>query len=866
MRLSSIVRLYRVRLRARLTQELFAVLGIAIGVALLYASQVANTSLDSSVERLTTGIVGHMRFQIAARDSHGFDESISSEVARLRGVQAVAPVLEQSANLIGPSGERSVDLVGTDPRLARLGGSIARHLSDVPLTGAEVFTLPASIAQDIGVGSIRPVTVQIGSGESKALLAPQLLAGGTGSLGDSPIALAPLHTVQRLAGLPNRLTSVYVRSPPRLDRSVRAELNKLAAGRLSVRPADITTTLFRRAAGPVDQSTGLFSALSALVGFLFAFNALMLTVPQRRSLIEDLRLDGYTRRMIVQILTLDALVLGVIAAALGLLLGELLSVALFSSNPGYLSFAFPIGAERIVTWKSIAFAVLGGMLAAGAGVLVPLQSAIAERPVRVAQTSVVSSRGRSGLLLAASGAFLAGTTIILLAAPQAAIVGVVSLTTALLLCLPALLDIAVRGGERVQRLMSGTASYLALIELRSRAHRARSLAIAATGAIAVFGSVSIQGARGNLKRGLDASARGIDSGAGVWITPRGASNSFATTPFRDVYSSVLAGLPGVREVTLYRGSFLDWGSRRVWVLAPPRTDPEPVADSQIVTGGSGRADARLHAEGWVVLSRAIAAEHHLQVGETFTLPSPQPMRMRVAALSTNLGWPPGALVLNADDYARAWGSADPSAYQLQLAPGASPAAVSRAARKALERGSSAAGAPVRNIASTLGALSVTRKAGAPSALHVETVESRERLHEAQAAQGLSRLTQIRSLVLIAAVLAMAAAMGAMIWQRRARLADMKVDGFGRLVLWRALLWESAILLGVGCALGAVFGLYGQLLLTRALSVVNGFPVIEASPLPAALGSFALITAVAVAIVALPGYLAARVRPTIGLQE
>jgi putative ABC transport system permease protein len=121
-------------------------------------------------------------------------------------------------------------------------------------------------------------------------------------------------------------------------------------------------------------------------------------------------------------------------------------------------------------------------------------------------------------------------------------------------------------------------------------------------------------------------------------------------------------------------------------------------------------------------------------------------------------------------------------------------------------------------------------------------------------------------VLIAAVLAMAAAMGAMIWQRRARLADMKVDGFSRLLLWRALLWESAILLGVGCALGAVFGLYGQLLLGRALSDVNGFPVIETTPLPSALGSFALITAVAVAIVAVPGYFAARVRPTIALPD
>jgi putative ABC transport system permease protein len=116
------------------------------------------------------------------------------------------------------------------------------------------------------------------------------------------------------------------------------------------------------------------------------------------------------------------------------------------------------------------------------------------------------------------------------------------------------------------------------------------------------------------------------------------------------------------------------------------------------------------------------------------------------------------------------------------------------------------------------------------------------------------------------VLAMAAAMGAMIWQRRARLADMKVDGFSRNVLWRALLWESAILLGAGCALGATFGLFGQLLLSRALSHVYGFPVIESAPLPAALGSFALITTVAVAIVAIPGYAAARVRPAVGLQE
>jgi putative ABC transport system permease protein len=837
MRLSSILRLYRVRLRARLTQELFAVLGIAIGVSLLFASQVANTSLDGSVQRLTNGIVGQMRFQLAARDGRGFDGALLQRVASLPGVEAAVPVLEQNANVVGPRGQQSVDLVGTDPRFAHLGGRIVKHINLVQLGHAQVFTLSSSVVERVGGRPLRPLTLEIGSDSANVLLVPELLPSD--ALDGSPIALAPLRTVQKLSGLPGRLTSIYVRSPPRLDRAVRAGLERIAAGRLNVRPADISTLLFRRAAGPVDQSTGLFSALSALVGFLFAFNALLLTVPQRRSLMQDLRLDGYTRRMIIEVLLLDALVLGVLASCVGLLLGELLSVAVFSSNPGYLSFAFPIGAQRIVTWQSVVLALLGGLVAAGAGVLVPLRRDIAERRAEFIQAPTDAPRARARWPLPAALFFLAVTTVIILAAPQAAIAGVASLTLALLLCLAPLLDLVIRACGRAQGLLSGAASYLALIELRSRSNRVRSLAIAATGAIAVFGSVSIQGARGNLQRGLDASARAIDSGAEIWVTPKGVSNSLATTPFVDRDSTALSRLAGVRSVRLYRSSFLDWGSRRVWVLAPPRADTHPVAASQLSGGDLATTTARLRSHGWVVVSEAIASEHHLHVGERFTLPATQPTTLRVAALSTNMGWPPGALVLNADDYARAWQSEEPSALQVQLATGASTALVTREIAQAL---------------------------GPGSPLRVETLAERERLHYATAAQGLSRLTQIRSLVLIAAVLAMAAAMGAMIWQRRMRLADMKVDGFSRVVLWRSLVWESVILLSFGCALGAAFGAYGQVLLSRALSVVTGFPVIESSPLATAGTSFALITAVAVGMVAVPGYVAARVRPTIGLPE
>jgi len=387
--------------------------------------------------------------------------------------------------------------------------------------------------------------------------------------------------------------------------------------------------------------------------------------------------------------------------------------------------------------------------------------------------------------------------------------------------------------EHAQRLLNGAASVLAVIELQSPQTRVRSLAIAATAAVAVFGTVAFQGAQANLSTGLDASARSIDSSADVWVTPGGESNAFATTSFNGSRAPMLARLPGVRALGFYRGSFLNWGIRRLWVLAPPSSATQPVPSSQVVGANLAVVQERLHDGGWAVLSQTLAREHGLHVGQYFTLPSPRPTRLRLASLSTNLGWPPGAVILSSKDYARAWASSDPSAYEIQTQPGTSAATVRGFVQRAL---------------------------GANAGLTVETVTQRERRHEALAAQGLSRLAQIRLLVLIAAVLAVTGAMGAMLWQRRDLVASMKVDGYRRGVLWRWLLCESVLLLVAGCSIGAVFGLYAQLLISHALASVTGFPIVFNVEVFAALSSFTLVSLTAVVITALPGYLVVRVPP------
>ncbi len=826
MRLSNLLHLYRIRVRARLVQELLALVGIAVGVALLYAASVANTSLTASVERLTVGIVGDARFQVEARSAQGFDERLLARVEQLPGVQAAAPMLDVQANVVGPGGRVSVLLVGGDPRFARLGGAFVQEFRSQELARQRAIGLPAPLAHSLGLSIGSAATLEMAGQRREALVGALLDRPDIGDLAASPVVIAPLAYAQRLAGLQGRVTRIYVMPEPGRAREVEAGLSRLGGDRLNVRPARFDVELFDKAAQPTHASTTLFFAFSAGIGFLFAFSAMLLTVPQRRRLIGDLRADGYGPRVVLQILLLDALVLGAVASVVGVGLGELLSRELFGPTPGYLGYTFPIGSQRIVTAHSVLIAVAGGLLAATAAVVLPYGRVRPRTRRRDQRTGPIAVALLGCALLA-----LAVTTVVLVVAPQLAILGMATLTLAGLLLLPVAIGGLLALLERLTYRWKDAAPFIALVQLRSREHRFRAGAIAATGTVALLSCVAIQGARDDLQAGLDAAVRDIDSTAEVWVTAAGASNTFATTSLPANVGERLAPVPGVKSVRSYRGSFLDWGNRRVWVLAPPAGVAQPVPASQVADSGDrARVADRVRAGGWAVLSRQLAEDHGLGVGDRFTLPAPAPLELRVAALSTNLGWPPGAMIINADDYARGWGSAAASAYQLTLAPGASPARVSAAARQEL--------------------------GGANSPFVVETAHEREERHYASTRDALARLTQIRTLVLVAAVLAMAAALIGLIWQRRPRLARLKADGFGDAEVRRALVIEALVLVGGGAVLGAVLGLYGQVLLDRALSAITGFPVFVSVGVAGAIAGAALVTGAAVAIVSVAAAAAA----------
>jgi putative ABC transport system permease protein len=839
MKLANLLRLYRVRLRARIAQECLAVVGIAAGVALLFASQVASTSLQGSASELSRGIVGKATLQLAARDPHGFPESLLERVREISGVQVAAPILEASANAVGPRGSESIELIGADSSLTKLGSSLVGRTALSPFGGIGAVVLPAPLAQTLGVTKFgEEVELQIAGRTRYAPLYAQLHKRQIGSLLANPIVIAPLEFAQEVTGLTHRVSRILVVPVAGSQARVRAALGSLAAGRLNVESTGYDERLFIKAASVSEQSTSLFSAISALVGFLFAFNATLLTVPQRRRLIGDLRRDGYAPRAVIAVLLFDGLLLGLISCVFGLIAGEEISIHLLHSEPAFFSLAFAVGSQRVVSLQSVAIAAGGGMLAALIAVLSPLRAILSHDPLApgTAREGFGGARSTRRQALAGLVSFTAATAL-LLAVPDAAIPGMILLVAALLLELPIVLAATLMGVKLFAGAIVSPVPHVAAMELS--AARARAVAIAGTGAIAVFGSVAIQGAHGDLLAGLEDAARDTNVSTDVWVAPAGSYNLLQSTPFAAAQRARLEHLRGVRAVNLYRGGLLDYGERRTLVIAPSRRSTPLVPADQIVLGDPRQAEQRVRAGGWLVLSQAVASEQHLHIGESFELRSPDPMTFRVAALSTNIGWAPGAIIMNASDYARAWGSEDASAYSILLDRNASPARAVREIERALGRNS---GLTVQT-----------------AARHVE----RERALDRQA---LARLTQIATFISVFAVLAMAAAMGAMVWQRRPRLAKLKLEGIARAELWRMILLESLLLLGVGCLSGTIFGVYGQQLADRALANVIDFPVVHSVAPFAALVSLSLVTATALVIIAVPGYAAASVPARLALQD
>jgi len=842
MRPSMLMFLYRRRLRAHPVQELLAGAGIAVGVALVFGVLLANAGLSNSANQLVHGLSGSARLTLVARSANGFPAQLERRVAALPGVQLATPVLRENMTISGPRGREPIQLIGVSPSLAAMGGIAQQQLGNGALLLSGGLGVPSGLARSIGVARGSHVRL-IGNGYvHSASVGAVVDSESLQAIVGTPVAVAVLGVAQRLAERPGRITQVLVKPSPGGEARVARELRRLAAGRLNVEPADYELRLLAQALQPNRDSSALFSAISIMVGFLLAVNAMLLTVPERRRFVAELRMQGYGPAQVLLLLAFQAVALGLAASIAGVALGDLLSHTVYRQVPNYLIAAFPVSNEQSLQVGIVLLAVACGVLATVLASLSPVFDLRPDRPADAVFREATDARElvRDDV---ARRAALAGLALIALVgaavavAPSATIVGGVLLAIATVCLIPLALTTVIRLLPRLTERARSGAAVVAVSELR--AITTRSVALAAIAAIAVYGSVAIGGARDDLLRGIDQAISQYHSTAAVWVT--NSSNVFNTEGFQAERAvERLRHTPGVADVRVYQGALLDVANRRIWVRARPAGDAIAIEPSQLLDGDLQTAERLIRAGGWAAVSSGFAGEHGLAVGDAFSVPAPAgPSLLRVAAITTNSGWPAGTITLSSREYARLWRSREAAALEVALGRGVSTAAGLAAVRTALH---------------------------SRPGLWIAPAAARAGEAEASARQGLHTLGQISTLLIVAAALAVAAALSASVWQRRIRLASLKIQGYRPAQLWAGLLIESATMLGIGALLGAVVGIYGHALASRWLTTATGFPAPFAFAGTQILFTLALITAITLAVMALPGLAAARVPARVSLQE
>ncbi len=330
-------------------QAALMVLGIALGVAVMVAIDLANSAASRAFDLSTDAIAGRATHQIVGGPA-GLDETLYARL-RAAGVRDAAPVVTDYVT--SPQlGERPLQLLGVDPfaeapfrsylvgsggvEERRSGGAehqrgggaapgttvgLERLMAFLTRPGALLISEGLAAEYGLAVGDTVALNAsgRASTGVIVGLLRPE--DGLTRRALDGMI-LADIATAQEALGMVGRLSHVDLILPAQ-------EVQGLGDFELLIGDAQILPV--RARAGALEQMTAAFrtnltalSLLALVVGMFLIYNSMTFSVVQRRPMFGTLRAVGVTPAEVGRLVLSEALLVGALGSALGLGLGILL--------------------------------------------------------------------------------------------------------------------------------------------------------------------------------------------------------------------------------------------------------------------------------------------------------------------------------------------------------------------------------------------------------------------------------------------------------------------------------------------------------------------------------------------------------------
>ena len=371
--------------------------GIALGIAVLYAALATNAGIETAIDRTVHDLIGRADLRVEAFAEAGLSTQTVEAIAGTAGIAVVAPTLERRTYLEptpgGPLGLASggpVTILGVDP------GAYSRIHDLALVAGAplDTSTEPSALisermARDTGLGLGDALTI-LGADQPRTERIVGILAGDgplVGGVGRTVIVplgeVEQLFKTDRVSRLDIRLTSGA--SPD----AVTADLER----RLTVepyvlsRPADLARSL-RASTVDFQSTTALVAALALFGGAFLIFNTLAMTVTERAREVGLLRAAGASRGQVNRLILSQALVIGLAGSGLGVLLGTGLAeaIARYIRATGLVPIEGPP-----VQASAVAIAFMVGTLVTLAAALEPAVRAGRISPIEALRPSIPGS-------------------------------------------------------------------------------------------------------------------------------------------------------------------------------------------------------------------------------------------------------------------------------------------------------------------------------------------------------------------------------------------------------------------------------------------------------------------------------------------
>ncbi len=410
--------------RRRPLQSVFLMVGVAIGVAMIVAIDLANGSANRAFALGAEQITGRATHQVIG-GPEGVDSSFYSRLRRELGYRLSAPVVESYVTVprldAQPMRLLGIDPFAEPPFRSYLGGNEQTN-GAAAADGFGSFITPfllepkavligQSVADRYNLQPGQMLPIRIGSRVEELSIVGLLVPSNELSRRAlDGLLIVDISTAQELLGRVDRLDRVDLIVPSGADGVARLEEIRgiLPPGARIVRPSARTATVEEMTAAFRLNLTAL-SLLALVVGMFLIYNTVSFSVVQRRSIFGILRALGMTRRELFIMILIEAASLGLIGTALGLGLGVLLgrgAVQAVTQTINDLFFVVAVRNADIPVW-TLAKGAVSGVGAALLAALLPALEATSVPPAGAVLRSGIEQKARRALpRLTAAGLFL----------------------------------------------------------------------------------------------------------------------------------------------------------------------------------------------------------------------------------------------------------------------------------------------------------------------------------------------------------------------------------------------------------------------------------------------------------------------------